>query len=135
MKQDVVIQVRANKEERDQANEILRELNTNISSVVNMLLKQVILTRCIPFTVALPQEELSDNTEALSDTTDVDIPSTISGEQDSYSTAPISGSYADTSDIDKYVDMFDNPENTNSHRFSSTGSESDAFSDFINMGI
>ena len=37
------------------ASRILEELGTNLSSVVNMLLKQIILTKSIPFEVKLPQ--------------------------------------------------------------------------------
>lgn len=37
------------------ASMILEELGTNLSSVVNMLLKQIILTKSIPFEVKLPQ--------------------------------------------------------------------------------
>lgn len=49
------LQVRADERDKEQASRILEELGTNLSSVVNMLLKQIILTKSIPFEVKIPQ--------------------------------------------------------------------------------
>ena len=49
------LQVRTNPSDKEQASAILEELGTNLSAVVNMLLKQIILTKGIPFEVKLPQ--------------------------------------------------------------------------------
>ena len=45
------IQVRAEEADKEKASEILDELGTNLSAVVNMLLKQIIMTKSIPFEV------------------------------------------------------------------------------------
>ena len=50
---DSYIQVRTDKKEKEQVNEILEKLGTNLSTVVNMLMKQIILTRSIPFDMKL----------------------------------------------------------------------------------
>lgn len=49
------IQVRTNAVDKQRASEILEELGTNISAVVNMLLKQIIMTKSIPFEVKMNQ--------------------------------------------------------------------------------
>lgn len=49
------LQVRTEDNVKEQASLIVEELGTNLSSVVNMLLKQIILTKSIPFEVKLPQ--------------------------------------------------------------------------------
>lgn len=49
------LQVRTEEHVKEQASLIVEELGTNLSSVVNMLLKQIILTKSIPFEVKLPQ--------------------------------------------------------------------------------
>lgn len=49
------LQVRTEEADKEMASMILEELGTNLSSVVNMLLKQIILTKSIPFEVKLPQ--------------------------------------------------------------------------------
>lgn len=43
------LQVRTNEEDKQKAGEILEELGTNLSTVVNMLIKQIIITKSIPF--------------------------------------------------------------------------------------
>lgn len=45
------LQVRTDTKDKEQASAILEELGTNLSSVVNMLLKQIILTKSIPFEI------------------------------------------------------------------------------------
>jgi addiction module RelB/DinJ family antitoxin len=47
------IQVRTNEADKEQAGAILEELGTNLSTVINMLLKQIILTKSIPFEIKL----------------------------------------------------------------------------------
>lgn len=47
------IQVRADEIDKEKASEILDELGTNLSAVVNMLLKQIIMTKSIPFEVKM----------------------------------------------------------------------------------
>lgn len=49
------LQVRTEEADKEMASMILEELGTNLSSVVNMLLKQIILTKSIPFEVKIPQ--------------------------------------------------------------------------------
>lgn len=49
------VQFRTTEEDKRQAAEILDSLGTNLSTVFNMLLKQIILTRGIPFEIKLPQ--------------------------------------------------------------------------------
>lgn len=48
------LQVRTDIKDKEQASIILEELGTNLSSVVNMLLKQIILTKSIPFEIKIP---------------------------------------------------------------------------------
>ena len=47
------LQVRTNKSDKEKASDILESLGTNLSSVVNMLLKQIIMTKSIPFEVKI----------------------------------------------------------------------------------
>lgn len=59
------LQVRTETKDKEQASVILEELGTNLSSVVNMLLKQIILTKSIPFEIKIPhiytsEEQISE---------------------------------------------------------------------------
>ena len=54
------LQVRTNASDKEQASAILEGLGTNLSAVVNMLLKQIILTKGIPFDVKMPQTYTSE---------------------------------------------------------------------------
>ena len=54
---DAFIQVRTDKKDKEKVNEILEQLGTNLSSVINMLMKQIILTRSIPFDMKLEQAD------------------------------------------------------------------------------
>lgn len=54
------LQVRTNPSDKEQASAILEGLGTNLSAVVNMLLKQIILTKGIPFDVKMPQTYTSE---------------------------------------------------------------------------
>lgn len=54
------LQVRTEAKDKEQASVILEELGTNLSSVVNMLLKQIILTKSIPFEIKIPHMYTSE---------------------------------------------------------------------------
>lgn len=54
------LQVRTDIKDKEQASVILEELGTNLSSVVNMLLKQIILTKSIPFEIKIPHSYTSE---------------------------------------------------------------------------
>lgn len=56
---DTFIQVRTNETDKLAAAEILAELGTNTSAVVNMLLKQIIITKSIPFKIQLEGKRIS----------------------------------------------------------------------------
>lgn len=47
------LQVRTNETDKEQAGAILEELGTNLSAVINMLLKQIIITKSVPFEIKL----------------------------------------------------------------------------------
>ena len=49
------LQVRTDESDKEKASEILEGLGTNVSTVINMLLKQVILTKSIPFEIKIPE--------------------------------------------------------------------------------
>lgn len=61
---DTYIQIRANEKDKQEASRILNELGTNLSAVLNMTIKQIILQRRIPFDVALPQDNIVNNVAA-----------------------------------------------------------------------
>lgn len=50
------ILARVEPEVKEQAEEILSKLGIPVSVVINMLYKQIIMTKSIPFSVALPKE-------------------------------------------------------------------------------
>lgn len=50
------IQIRTDEKAKQEASKILNELGTNLSAVLNMTIKQIILQRRIPFDVALPKD-------------------------------------------------------------------------------
>ena len=60
------IQVRAEESDKELASEILEKLGTNLSTVVNMLLKQIIITKSIPFEVKLNETTYTED-EAISE--------------------------------------------------------------------
>jgi addiction module RelB/DinJ family antitoxin len=47
------IQVRINETDKKKAGDILDDLGTNFSTVINMLMKQIIITKSIPFEIKL----------------------------------------------------------------------------------
>lgn len=59
-----LLQVRTSAEDKEKASEILEKLGTNLSAVVNMMIKQIILTEGIPFEVKMNQPVYS-KTEAV----------------------------------------------------------------------
>ena len=48
-----LLQVRTSAEDKEKASAILERLGTNLSTVVNMLLKQIIITESIPFEIKI----------------------------------------------------------------------------------
>lgn len=48
-----LLQVRTSAEDKEKASAILEKLGTNLSAVVNMLIKQIIITEGIPFEIKL----------------------------------------------------------------------------------
>lgn len=48
-----LLQVRTSAEDKEKASKILEKLGTNLSAVVNMLIKQIILTEGIPFEIKM----------------------------------------------------------------------------------
>lgn len=48
-----LLQVRTSAEDKEKASKILEKLGTNLSAVVNMMIKQIILTEGIPFDIKM----------------------------------------------------------------------------------
>ena len=48
-----LLQVRTSAEDKEKASEILEKLGTNLSAVVNMMIKQIIFTEGMPFEVKI----------------------------------------------------------------------------------
>lgn len=59
-----LLQVRTSAEDKEKASEILEKLGTNLSAVVNMMIKQIILTEGIPFEVKI-NHPIYSKTEAV----------------------------------------------------------------------
>ena len=59
-----LLQVRTSSEDKEKASETLEKLGTNLSAVVNMMIKQIILTESIPFEVKINHSAYSA-TEAI----------------------------------------------------------------------
>ena len=51
-----VINVHVDPQDKIEANNILKELGLNMTTLINMTIKQVIKKKAIPFNVALPKE-------------------------------------------------------------------------------
>lgn len=47
------LQVRVDEADKERASQILDQLGTNLSAVVNMMIKQIILTESIPFEIKM----------------------------------------------------------------------------------
>ena len=52
------LQVRVDEKDKEKAAEILEHLGTNLSAVVNMMIKQIIITKSIPFEIRLNADPL-----------------------------------------------------------------------------
>lgn len=65
-----MVHIRVDKAERDECEKILSGLGTNFSALVNMLMKQVILTKSIPFTVAYPEPVKEDEIQKVEEKED-----------------------------------------------------------------
>lgn len=50
------IQIRTDEKDKQEVSKILNELGTNLSAVLNMTIRQIILQRRIPFDIALPKD-------------------------------------------------------------------------------
>ena len=59
------IQVRVEESDKERAGAILEGLGTNLSMVINMLLKQIIITEGIPFEVKMTKNYTLDDLEML----------------------------------------------------------------------
>ncbi len=59
-----LLQVRTSAEDKEKASAILEKLGTNLSAVVNMMIKQIILTEGIPFEVKM-NHPVYTKTEAI----------------------------------------------------------------------
>lgn len=59
------IQVRVEDSDKERAGKILEGLGTNLSMVINMLLKQIILTEGIPFEIKMNKKYSLDDVELL----------------------------------------------------------------------
>ena len=64
MANSVLLQVRTSAEDKERASEILESLGTNLSAVVNMMIKQIIITGGIPFEVKM-RPTVYSRTEAV----------------------------------------------------------------------
>lgn len=53
MANTAMLRVRTSAEDKERASEILESLGTNLSAVVNMMIKQIIITEGIPFEVKM----------------------------------------------------------------------------------
>jgi len=113
MKKEHMIHIRVNKEEKEESSEILEELGTNLSAVINMLIKYIILYRGIPFEVVLPpvdtqveekkedlvKEHILESEVVLGNGTDIqetaDYPAGVVEGQ-----VPLDNDVFDTSDLD-----------------------------------
>lgn len=63
---DTYIQFRADEEDKKEASLILNALGTNLSAVLKMTLKQIIIKKGIPFEVSLPEHSHAVNQVAAS---------------------------------------------------------------------
>lgn len=63
---DTYIQFRADEEDKKEASSILNALGTNLSAVLKMTLKQIIIKKGIPFDVSLPEHSYAVKEAAAS---------------------------------------------------------------------
>ena len=72
------LQVRTDERDKEQASVILEQLGTNLSSVVNMLLKQIIMTKSIPFEVRMSKDYTEkEKTEEVKASMEMEMSDTI----------------------------------------------------------
>lgn len=57
------LQVRIDEKDKQKASAILEDLGTNLSMVINMLLKQIIMTKSIPFDISIKEQKLTPEEE------------------------------------------------------------------------
>ncbi len=57
MKMDTRVQVRSNKELKDQATELLEDMGLDLTTAVNMMLRQIVNERRLPFQPSAPTFE------------------------------------------------------------------------------
>lgn len=57
MKMDTRVQVRSNKELKDQATALLEDMGLDLTTAVNMMLRQIVNERRLPFQPAAPSFE------------------------------------------------------------------------------
>ena len=55
------LQVRVDENDKERASQILEHLGTNLSTVVNMLIKQIILTESIPFEIKMGPQAVNSS--------------------------------------------------------------------------
>ena len=58
------IQIRTDEKDKKVASAILEALGTNLSAVLNMTIKQIILQKRVPFDISLPKEYVVSNVAA-----------------------------------------------------------------------
>ena len=58
------IQIRTDEKDKKEASAILEALGTNLSAVLKMTIKQVILQKRVPFDISLPKEYVVSNVAA-----------------------------------------------------------------------
>ena len=73
-----LLQVRTSAEDKEKASAILEKLGTNLSAVVNMLIKQIIITEGIPFEIKMSRsvysaEEVVNEAKATMAFEDMDL--------------------------------------------------------------
>ena len=57
MKMDTRVQVRSNRELKEQASELLEDMGLDLTTAINMLLRQIVNERRLPFQPAAPTFE------------------------------------------------------------------------------
>ncbi len=65
MNRDAYLNVRVNKQQKEAAEKIFKELGLTLSDAVNVFLNQTILQAGFPFEVKIPQNGTAQNSETL----------------------------------------------------------------------
>ncbi|HEM3022407.1 TPA: type II toxin-antitoxin system RelB/DinJ family antitoxin [Streptococcus suis] len=66
MRKTATLNVRVDSDDKSNAESVLKELGMPMSTLITLLLKQVSMTRSIPFDIALPQAPASVDVSSLS---------------------------------------------------------------------